>query len=104
MIEKSKWFSLSFDEQMGNLAAEISRAKNWENQGELIERNNAIVRAFDLIDLIVQDERWKGRRREILQFREVLGAIYCNSKIYTVTLERLQNYCMPFALKARWNR
>ena len=104
MISQQKWLSFSTAEQFGNIGSEIARAKNFQNKGDVEQMNRSIFRALELIDLTVEDHRLSGRLKELLRYRELLCDIYCGTHYFNVSLENLENYCLPFALRARWNR
>ncbi|NQU82391.1 MAG: hypothetical protein HQ539_00370 [Parcubacteria group bacterium] len=75
-LTPEKWQSFSKSIQILNVCAELSRAKNW-----LIKKNERLVldslnRAFELIDLTTDDEKWRHGLNELLRFREVLADFY----------------------------
>jgi hypothetical protein len=58
------------------IATELSRAKNWIEKKQNFEINQCYERAFELIDLTVEDSKWKNGLKEILRFRELLAELY----------------------------
>ncbi len=56
------WFEMSICEQLGNVGSEVGRAVKWQNKGDLKSRDNALNRAFELLDLTMADTRWIGGR------------------------------------------
>ncbi len=97
------WQKLSFYEQMGNIGSEISRALNWRNKDEKLYEN-AIDRAFELLDLTIADFRWRLRLKEIVRVRELLADAMFGGKEYQTTFEDLNDYFFHFAFAARINR
>ncbi len=97
------WQKLSFYEQMGNIGSEVSRALNWQNKDEKLYEN-AITRAFELLDLTIADARWRKRLKEIVRARELLADAIFGGKEYKTTFEDLNRYFFNFALAARLNR
>ena len=97
------WQKLSFYEQMGNIGSEISRALNWRDKDEK-SYDNAIARAFELLDLTIADLRWRLRLKEIVRARELLADAMFGGKEYKTTFEDLNNYFFHFALAARINK
>lgn len=97
------WQRLSLMEQLGNVGSEINRALNWRGRGEK-SYENAITRAFELLDLTIADPRWRLRLKEILRTREFLADAIFGGKEYKTTLEDLNCYFFNFALAARLNR
>lgn len=99
-----RWPTFSFEEKMGNLGAEIARAKNWEQKGDKEYRDRAIGRALELVDLTLATEKTFPRLKEVARLREVLCDIFAGTKQYQVSLQDLENYCLPFAIAARKGR
>ena len=104
MLDQDRWFKFSVLEQMGHIGSEISRARIWHDKNERLTRNRCIDRAFDLIDLTLEDSKWRGRRRELCHFREVLADCYGDYQEYKISLKDLEQYCFEFALAARRDR
>ena len=97
------WQKLSFYEQMGNIGSEISRALNWRGKNQE-SYDNAIARAFELLDLTIADARWRLRLKEIVRARELLADAIFGGKEYKTSFEDLNRYFFNFALAARINR
>ena len=79
-LSKEKWFGYSEGQQLLMIANELNRAKNW-----IIKKNYKNVdlcyeRAFELTDLTISDNKWVGKRRELLRFREYLAEQYSNKE------------------------
>ena len=72
------------------IANEINRAKNRISKKQYTDTNLAYERAFELIDLTVEDKKWKGRTKELLRFRETISELYCQSE----KDEQLNNQCL----------
>ncbi|HAJ44835.1 MAG: hypothetical protein UV53_C0015G0011 [Candidatus Azambacteria bacterium GW2011_GWE1_42_9] len=94
------WQKLSLMEQLGNVGGEISRALNWRDKNRE-SYDNAIDRAFELLDLTIADPRWRFRLKEIIRARELLADAMFGGKEYKTTLEDLNRYFFNFALAAR---
>jgi len=61
-----QWFEMSLMEQLGNVGTEVARAARAKEVGNEARAWNAFVRAVELFDLTIADERWRGqKRREI---------------------------------------
>lgn len=102
-LAAGKWKTLSLIEQMANIGSEISRALRWQNKDEKLFKN-AIDRAFELLDLTIQDFRWHNRLKELVRVREVLVDAILGGREYNSSLEALNHYFFHFALAARMNR
>lgn len=93
------WFKLSLAEQMGNIGSEVWRAVR--AQGEDQERFwSPVWRALELFDLTLEDERWRGRRKEIARAREVFCDAVYGGHLYKSSLKDLTRYFDQFAFAA----
>lgn len=76
-----KWQSFSKEKQILNIASEFSRAKFWLLKGDEKQALNCLDRAFELLDLTVNDPNWQKKGlRELLRLREVLSQFYIEKK------------------------
>jgi len=71
-----KWQKLSKEEQILNIAAELSRTKFWLIRKDGKQVLNCLNRAFELIDLTIDLSCHQKYLRELLRFREVLALFY----------------------------
>lgn len=102
-LSEGGWSKLSLAEQLGNVGSEVSRAKKWVNKDENISKN-ALVRAMELMDLTLADQKWKKRLKELARVRELLGDLFTGGQEYQSTFEDLDRYFFQFALAARGNK
>jgi len=96
-----KWQNSSLAFKMGNIGSEITRARHWEKSKDIESRNQALIRALELIDATLTDYRLNQRLKEILYLREVISDLWQGSRFYQVPLVILEKYCLDFAVKAR---
>ena len=95
-----RWSTLSLAEQLGNIGSEVSRARHWHSKDrQLFE--NAMVRAFELLDLTIRDVRWHSRLRELTRAREIVADVWLGGTEYASSLRDLEQYFFHFALAAR---
>lgn len=102
-LAAGRWFTLSLNEQLGNVGSEVSRMINWRGRDQNLYQG-AADRAFELMDLTISDPRWRTmpyRLRELTRAREVLADAMLGGKEYGSTLEDLDRYFYYFALAAR---
>ena len=71
-----KWQRLSKEEQILNIAAELSRAKFWLKEKNREQVLNCLNRAFELIDLTINASRHQKDLKELLRFRDILAQFY----------------------------
>jgi hypothetical protein len=72
----ARWAGFSFDRRILMIANELNRAKNLvRDSADRIEGARCLERAFELIDLTVDDTS-RPKRYELLRFRELLGQLY----------------------------
>jgi hypothetical protein len=72
-IERWKLFSKS--RQLLMIGSEIMRAKIWQAKDEE-KFISALERCLDLIDLSLQDSRWRGNYLMLLYLRDEVGKFY----------------------------
>ena len=77
-----------------------SRALHWESKDKKLF-DGAVERALELFDLTLEDQRWRGRRREIRRAREVFCDLVFGDGVYRSSLQELDKYFLSFALAAR---
>ena len=97
-MNKEKWSQLTLAQQLGNIGSEISRARHWQEHGDAQNREASVFRALELIDLTIEDSRWKNRLKEITRLREVFCNWYLNKSEYQITPRSLEEYCVNFSL------
>ena len=71
-----KWCNYSKGQQILMIANELNRAQNWLQKEENFEVNQCYERAFELLDLTLEDKKWHKGIKEILRFREMLAELY----------------------------
>lgn len=99
-LAAGRWQNLSLVEQLGNVGSEVSRAIRWREKDEALYEN-AMERAFELLDLTIQDPRWRKRLKELTRVREILSDAFLGGNEYGSTLEDLDRYFFSFAFAAR---
>jgi len=95
-----RWASLSLVEQMGHVGSEVSRAARWQGKNESLHEK-AVDRAFELLDLTINDARWRFRLKELVRVREILADAVLGGQEYGSQLIDLDRYFLYFALAAR---
>lgn len=74
-----KWSTYSEAQQVLMISNELNRAKNFIAAGNVEAVNMCYERAFEITDLTSSDSKWKGKRRELRRFRELLAEQYVAS-------------------------
>jgi len=100
-LAAGRWFTLSLAEQLGNVGSEVGRAVAGWQRNDVHKTEHALDRALELLDLTLEDSRWKGRRKEIARAREVLCGVFYDGETYNTTPADLEKYFFQFALAAR---
>lgn len=77
-LTQERWQKFSKEEQILNIAAELSRAKFWLKEKNEKQILNCLNRAFELIDLTINAFKNQRALKELLRFREVLAQFYIN--------------------------
>jgi hypothetical protein len=99
-LSSGRWYSLSLSEQLGNVGSEISRATRREGKKDQLYEQ-AVSRAFDLMDLTLEDPRWRHRLKELVRVREMMADAIFGGHLYGSRLCDLDRYFFYFALAAR---
>ena len=99
-LAAGNWHQRSLVDQLANVGSEVGRMRRWQGQNpELCER--AFVRALELLDLTLEDPRWRGHRKELARVRTFLCDAISGGKEFGSTLEDLDRYFLAFAVAAR---
>jgi len=98
-MEKNKWLKLSRTQQLGNIGSEIARARYWQTHNDLVNRERALERSLELLDLTLDDRRWKSGLKEIARLREVICAWYYNLTLFDISPKELEDYCISFVIR-----
>jgi hypothetical protein len=102
-LAAGRWQTLSLVEQLANVGSEVGRMHQWEGK-DPTSSERAFVRALELLDLTIQDQRWVGRRKELTRARELLCDAMFGGKEYNADLAGLDRYFFHFAVAARAGR
>ncbi len=98
-----RWFVMPLVEQLAHVGSEVGRMLRWQEQDpSACER--AFCRALELLDLTLQDPRWKGRRKELTRVREFLCDAMSGGSIYGSDLAGLDRYFYQYAVASRIHR
>ena len=98
MVDRHTWMRLSLAQQLGHIGSELSRARHWEAQQDQANRDRALARALNLLDLTLDDKRFRSRLKEPARLREVVGDWFSGRHDYDILPEALEAYCTAFAL------
>ena len=101
------WKKLTLMEQLGNIGSEVHRAINWFKKDDKENFKFAFEKALELFDLTLDDDRWKGRRKEIGRSREFFCSLFQEQpyiKHLPDDMEWLDKYFLHFAIRARLER
>ncbi len=102
-LADDRWRRLTFAEQMGNVGSEVSRALRWRGRDQALFEG-AMERALELLDLTIEDPRWRRRLKEVVRARELLCDALFGGSEYGSSLADLDRYFFQFALLARAQR
>ena len=98
------WKKYTLLEQLGNVGSDVDRAIKWKGKNNEAYFMAAFYRAIELMDLTIQDKRWKKQLKELCRAREVICDYLVGDNTYGSTAESLSKYFYYFALAARANR
>lgn len=92
---------MSLSEQLGNVGSEVGRAAKWQRQSNIVSRDKALERAFDLLDMTISDPRRKRELKELCRAREVVKDTFYGDNEYKDSPEALEKYFYQYAAAAR---
>jgi hypothetical protein len=102
-LAAGRWKQFSLAEQMGNIGSEVGRAIKLFRKQDEKSFQLAFERALELFDLTLEDDRWKGRRKEIARSREVFCLLLTeldSVKDLDKELDSLDEYFLQFGILA----
>lgn len=91
----TRWRTFTLAEQLGHVGSEVSRTR--KAIGDEQRFWSAATRAFELLDLTIQDPRWQSRLRELLRVREVFADAVLGGTEYKSSLADMDRYFFNFA-------
>lgn len=94
-LAEGRWYQLSLAEQLANIGSEVGRAAKWQEKDKQ-NFEGAVNRALELLDLTLEDPRWRDRLLELGRIREVFCDGVLGGKEYNTNLSNLENYFYPF--------
>ena len=90
-------------EQLANIGSDVARAARWYGKDQQ-RCEQPFLRALELLDLTIADDRWRGRRKELTRTRELLCDAMLGGALYGSDLSSLDRYFFHFAVAARAGR
>jgi len=93
---RERWFKFSLVEQLANIGSEVIRAINWKEKDREDYSKKAALRAIELIDLTVEDEKNRRRLKEVLRLRELLADFLWFDNQYNSSAESFKKYFYAF--------
>ena len=84
-MELNRWKNFTKRKQLLTIGAEFMRAKIWQGKDQekfLL----ALERALELIDLMIQDAKWRDNIRMLLGLREEVGKFYIAKRTDSISL------------------
>lgn len=105
-LADGRWFTFSICEQLGNVGSEFERAATAFQRGNHERFEKAFERMLELLDLTVEDPKWRtrGRLRELLRLREEVCDVFHGNQVFGTSIDTLKRYFLYFAIAARADR
>lgn len=102
-LAEGRWFELSLSEQLGNIGSEYNRAIAAHRKGDPVRYQNACDRALELVELTIDDQRWRGKAslKELCRLKEEVARTLFDEQIPD---PKLQAYFDGHAYAARINK
>lgn len=100
-LASERWQAMPLHEQLANIGSEASRALFWKQKNDEEKMWSSSERMLELLDLTIEDKRWRTRLKEMLRLREVICDFLFSENIYGSSSDMIENYFLPFALQTR---
>lgn len=97
----ARWQTLRLEDQLGNIGAELARARNCFQKNDREHFIHCLDRVHQLLGATIGDQRWRHRRKELTRLREIVNDWYQAQQTYDVSLNWLVEYCTQFAILSR---
>lgn len=102
-LAAGRWKSLSFVEQMANVASEVERSLNWRLKNNIDYSNKAFERGLELLDLMLDNTNSISRLKELCRVREALVDYFFGTNQFKSTAASWRKYFLAFAYASRKN-
>jgi len=89
-------------EQWGHVGSEIGRAIGRQKIDDTTSAKNALERAINILDEMVEAQIHNHNIKEILIFRDLVAENYLQLSEIRVKLDQLEYYCNQFARMSRY--
>jgi len=102
-FDRARWALLTFNEQMGNIAAEVGRAIIAHRNNNIVRETRAIDRAIDLFSATAEvliGTEYAYRLKEVLRARDEFLHLFFDGT-FDYDAEKIDRYFMNFAFVAR---
>ncbi len=100
-LAAGRWRQLKLIEQMAHIAGEVERSLNWKGKNNSLYSQAALDRAFELLDLTIEDNKNRSRLKEIVRVREALADFFWGENQYGSNAASWQKYFACFSYAAR---
>ena len=102
-FDRAKWAQLSFNEQMGNIGAEVGRAIIAHKEGKPDREARAIDRAIDLFSATAEvliGTKYAYRLKEVFRARDEFLRLFFDGT-FDEDADKIERYFMYFCFAAR---
>ena len=103
-LAAGQWSTLSLCEQMANIGSEVERAIKWKSKNNQEYAYRAFIRALELLDLSLMDEKNRTRCKELCRVRETLADYFYFDNTYHSTDAAWHRYFHAFTWAAQRRR
>lgn len=100
-LAQGGWQKFSCVEQLANIGSEIERAIKWEEKGNRELSDKAFIRALELLELSIDDQKNRNRLKELVRLYEVLVDYFAGDNFYKSSDKLWRKYFYGFNYMAR---
>lgn len=103
-LAAGRWFTLTLTEQLANVGSEVERTIRATKAGDEKQKQSAIARMLELLDLTLADPRHQERQQELLRLREILYDVFQGENVSNTSFESLRQHFLEYGIVARMGR
>lgn len=87
---------------LGNIGSELSKAQVWEARADMGSRNQALIRALEILDKsIILNSYNENQLKELIRLREIIANSLLSERFFDISLSEIRDFCLSFALAVR---
>lgn len=100
-LAQGGWQKFNCIEQLANIGSEIERTIKWKEKGNSDLSDKAFIRALELLELSIDDQKNRNRLKELVRLYEVLVDYFAGDNSYKSSDKLWRKYFYGFNYMVR---